>query len=49
MIKFIIGLALGLSISAAGADFVIEQPNGTFATIKATVSSGVQTIVVACQ
>lgn len=49
MIKFLAGLLLGLSIASASADFVIQQPNGTFATIKATVASGVQTIVVACQ
>lgn len=49
MIKFIAGLLIGLSISAASADFVVQQPNGTFATIKATVASGVNTIVVACQ
>lgn len=49
MIKFIIGLALGLSISAASADFLVSQPNGTSATIKADVSAGVQTITVKCQ
>lgn len=48
MIKFLVGLALGLSVAAASADFVIQQPNGTFATIKANVSGGVQTVVVTC-
>lgn len=49
MIKFIAGLLVGLSISAASADFLVQQPNGTFATVKATVSGGVNTVVVACQ
>lgn len=49
MIKFIAGLLIGLSITTASADFLVQQPNGTFAVIKATVVGGVNTIVVACQ
>lgn len=49
MIRFILGLVLGLSVASAGADIAIQQPNGSFAVLSTVVAAGIHTLVIKCQ